>query len=96
MTAVFVHGVPETAGVWDPLKGHLVGDTVTLSLPGFGTPAAGRCRTDQGGLHGMAHRRAGVVRRASPTGCRLPNTRSGRITSYPLANPDTQQCAENE
>lgn len=38
MTAVLVHGVPETAGVWDRLKDHLVGDIVTLSLPGFGTP----------------------------------------------------------
>ena len=38
MTAVLVHGVPETAGVWDPLKDHLAGEIVTLSLPGFGTP----------------------------------------------------------
>jgi pimeloyl-ACP methyl ester carboxylesterase len=38
MTAVFIHGVPETAGVWDPMKDHLAGDIVTLSLPGFGTP----------------------------------------------------------
>jgi pimeloyl-ACP methyl ester carboxylesterase len=39
MTAVFVHGVPETAAVWDRLKDHLAGDIVTLSLPGFGTPS---------------------------------------------------------
>ena len=38
MTAVLVHGVPETAGVWDRLKGHLAGHIVTLSLPGFGSP----------------------------------------------------------
>lgn len=38
MTAVLIHGVPETAGVWDPMKAHLAGDIVTLSLPGFGTP----------------------------------------------------------
>ena len=38
MPAVLVHGVPETAGVWDRLKDHLVGDIVTLSLPGFGAP----------------------------------------------------------
>ena len=38
MKAVFVHGVPETAGVWDRLNGHLACDIVTLSLPGFGTP----------------------------------------------------------
>ena len=38
MPAVLVHGVPETAGVWGPLKDHLTGDIVTLSLPGFDTP----------------------------------------------------------
>ena len=38
MTAVLVHGVPETAHVWDPLTEHLAGDVVTLSLPGFGAP----------------------------------------------------------
>ncbi|MEQ8717259.1 MAG: alpha/beta hydrolase [Acidimicrobiales bacterium] len=38
MTAVLVHGVPETAGVWGPMTDHLAGDIVTLSLPGFGTP----------------------------------------------------------
>ena len=38
MTAVLVHGVPETVGVWDPLKDHLGGDVVTLGLPGFGSP----------------------------------------------------------
>jgi pimeloyl-ACP methyl ester carboxylesterase len=38
MTAVLVHGVPETTAIWDPLKAHLPGDVVTLALPGFGTP----------------------------------------------------------
>lgn len=38
MPTVLVHGVPETAGVWGPLKDLLAGDIVTLSLPGFGTP----------------------------------------------------------
>lgn len=39
MTAVFVHGVPETARVWDPLIAELERtDVVCLSLPGFGTP----------------------------------------------------------
>jgi pimeloyl-ACP methyl ester carboxylesterase len=37
MTAVFVHGVPETASVWAPLIDALDRDDVaTLSLPGFG------------------------------------------------------------
>lgn len=38
MTAVLVHGVPETAAVWDVMKAHLPGGVITLSLPGFGTP----------------------------------------------------------
>jgi pimeloyl-ACP methyl ester carboxylesterase len=37
MPAVFVHGVPETPVVWDPLRSHLQrDDVVTLQLPGFG------------------------------------------------------------
>ena len=37
MTAVFVHGVPETAAVWDGLLAQLGrDDVVALSLPGFG------------------------------------------------------------
>jgi len=39
MTAVFVHGVPETAAVWEPLVSHLERDDVALlALPGFGSP----------------------------------------------------------
>lgn len=39
MTAVFVHGVPETTAVWDPLVAHLERDEVArLGLPGFGSP----------------------------------------------------------
>lgn len=38
MTVVFVHGVPETAEVWDKLRAHLDRDSVALGLPGFGTP----------------------------------------------------------
>jgi len=38
MPAVFVHGVPDTAGVWQPLIDCLGrDDVVALSLPGFGT-----------------------------------------------------------
>ena len=37
MTAVFVHGVPETPAVWAPLVGALDrDDTAALQLPGFG------------------------------------------------------------
>jgi pimeloyl-ACP methyl ester carboxylesterase len=39
MPAVLVHGVPDTAGMWDRLRDHLVrDDVVALSLPGFATP----------------------------------------------------------
>lgn len=38
MPVVFVHGVPETAAVWDPVLARLDrDDAVALSLPGFGT-----------------------------------------------------------
>lgn len=39
MPAVFVHGVPETAAVWDWLRARLRRpDSVALQLPGFGCP----------------------------------------------------------
>jgi pimeloyl-ACP methyl ester carboxylesterase len=39
MTAVLVHGVPETSALWGPLATHLTGqEVVTLGLPGFGRP----------------------------------------------------------
>lgn len=39
MTAVFVHGVPDTHRCWDPLRAHLTRrDHVAVSLPGFGCP----------------------------------------------------------
>lgn len=39
MTAVFVHGNPETAALWRPLLAELGrDDTVTVSPPGFGAP----------------------------------------------------------
>ncbi|MCU1372001.1 MAG: hypothetical protein JWO77_3195 [Ilumatobacteraceae bacterium] len=38
MTAVFVHGVPETVLVWEPLVAHLERDDVALlALPAFGS-----------------------------------------------------------
>jgi pimeloyl-ACP methyl ester carboxylesterase len=37
MTVVFVHGVPNTAVVWDPVRSLLSDrDTIALQLPGFG------------------------------------------------------------
>ena len=39
MPAVFVHGVPDTFRVWDPLRKHLSRqDIVALALPGFNAP----------------------------------------------------------
>ena len=39
MTAVLIHGVPETTRVWEPLVAHLERDDVhLLALPGFGSP----------------------------------------------------------
>lgn len=39
MPLVFVHGVPETAAIWDPLLRELGReDVITLSPPGFGAP----------------------------------------------------------
>ncbi len=39
MTVVLVHGNPETASVWDPLRAELGrDDVIALSPPGFGAP----------------------------------------------------------
>ncbi len=39
MSAVLVHGVPDTHRMWDPLRSHLRrSDVVAVSLPGFGVP----------------------------------------------------------
>jgi pimeloyl-ACP methyl ester carboxylesterase len=39
MPVVLVHGVPNTASMWDPLRSHLQRrDVIALGLPGFGTP----------------------------------------------------------
>ncbi|MFD9733538.1 alpha/beta fold hydrolase [Umezawaea sp. NPDC059074] len=37
MTAVFVHGVPETGRIWDGVR-ELVPGSISLGLPGFGRP----------------------------------------------------------
>ncbi len=38
MPAVFVHGVPETAELWDGVRSRIDGESVALALPGFGNP----------------------------------------------------------
>jgi pimeloyl-ACP methyl ester carboxylesterase len=35
---VFVHGVPETAALWNKVRSHFDVGTVALALPGFGCP----------------------------------------------------------
>lgn len=35
---VFLHGVPETAAIWDDVRTAIGGDSVALALPGFGCP----------------------------------------------------------
>jgi pimeloyl-ACP methyl ester carboxylesterase len=38
MTTLFVHGVPETAALWDRVRGLIGRDSSALRLPGFGVP----------------------------------------------------------
>lgn len=38
MTVVFVHGNPEVAEIWDPVRAELGLESVALSPPGFGAP----------------------------------------------------------
>jgi pimeloyl-ACP methyl ester carboxylesterase len=35
---VFVHGVPETEQLWDKVRAEIDGDSMAVSLPGFGCP----------------------------------------------------------
>ena len=35
---VFLHGVPETAALWDKVRSHIDAESVALALPGFGCP----------------------------------------------------------
>ena len=41
MTIAFVHGVPETAAIWDLIREEFDEPTVALSAPGFGAPLPG-------------------------------------------------------
>jgi pimeloyl-ACP methyl ester carboxylesterase len=41
MPIVFVHGVPETASVWDGVRSAISGESVAVSLPGFRNPRPG-------------------------------------------------------
>lgn len=48
MTVVFVHGVPETPSLWDPLRAHIPGPSVALRLPGFGSARPEGLRDKEG------------------------------------------------
>ncbi|HET6214890.1 MAG TPA: alpha/beta hydrolase [Micromonosporaceae bacterium] len=61
MTTVFVHGFPETVRIWDSLRGVLGGDSVALSLPGFGAARpAGFSATKDAYADWLADELAGV------------------------------------
>ena len=57
MTAILVHGVPETTAVWQPLVDHLDrSDVVLLGLPGFGSALPdGFVPTKEGYAGWLAH-----------------------------------------
>jgi pimeloyl-ACP methyl ester carboxylesterase len=38
MTVVFIHGVPETAAIWDDVRASMTTPSIAVELPGFGTP----------------------------------------------------------
>jgi pimeloyl-ACP methyl ester carboxylesterase len=48
MTVVFVHGVPETPALWDPVRQLLDEPGVALRLPGFGGPRSADLRDKDG------------------------------------------------
>jgi pimeloyl-ACP methyl ester carboxylesterase len=55
VTVVLVHGLPETAQIWDPLRRTLDRDSVALALPGFGVPRpAGFTGTKDAYAHWLA------------------------------------------
>jgi pimeloyl-ACP methyl ester carboxylesterase len=47
VTAVFVHGVPETWVVWDALREFVGGEGVAVALPGFGAPLPRRFKASK-------------------------------------------------
>jgi pimeloyl-ACP methyl ester carboxylesterase len=60
MTIVFVHGLPETSAIWDPLLRIVDGESIAVSLPGFGVP---RPEGFTGTKDAYAEWLAGVLRR---------------------------------
>jgi pimeloyl-ACP methyl ester carboxylesterase len=61
MTAVFVHGFPETKRIWDPLRRVLDRESIALALPGFGAPrSAGFTATKDAYAEWLAHELRGI------------------------------------
>ncbi|AOS64515.1 alpha/beta fold hydrolase [Actinoalloteichus hymeniacidonis] len=56
MTIVFVHGVPETPSVWNPLRELIQEPTVALRLPGFGSVRPAGLRDKEGYAAWLAER----------------------------------------
>jgi len=66
MPAVFVHGVPDTYHLWDPLRSDLRrSEVVAVSLPGFDTPVP----------DGFSASKGSVRRLARPLPARLASSR---------------------
>ena len=84
MTAVFVHGVPETPAVWHGLLAALGRpDTVTLSLPILPPPSSGQipCRQRAARRRAMASEGPGRAGRGRP-GDRCVPCSGGVVTVY--------------
>lgn len=65
MPVIFVHGVPDTAQVWDKVRSRLARrDVIAIELPGFGTPLPVRLQpTKEGYVDWLLNR---LVREAGP------------------------------
>lgn len=65
MPVIFVHGVPDTAQVWDKVRSRLARrDGIAIELPGVGTPLPVRLQpTKEGYVDWLLNR---LVREAGP------------------------------
>ena len=88
MTVVLVHGNPETAAIWDPLRAELGrDDVVALSPPGFGAPGARRLRGDVRRLPRLADRRGGAAADRPSTSSATTGA-AGTSSAWPAPRPD--------
>ncbi|MFK0252811.1 alpha/beta fold hydrolase [Streptomyces sp. NPDC090445] len=102
MTAVFVHGVPETSDLWDRLRARLGTDSVALRLPGFGAPLPDgfrstmdeyvewierELRTLDGPIDLVGHDWGALLAARVATRCRVP-LRSWAVDVAGILHPD--------